>query len=212
VQSVFPLRGSESALKLTTALYYTPSGRSIHRHTTQAELDSAAGDQESDGGALPAAPSADTSAAPRYHTVAGRSVFGGGGIRPDVIVASDSLPPIARIVETRGLAFRFASRWANTHAHADLARVDDAEWRDFIAFLAAEKAPTQPQELTRERPLLTRSLRRELARRMGGDQAAARVALESDPVYGQALEILNRARTAREVFRLAAAPSSGARR
>ena len=144
--------------------------------------------------------------------MAGRAVFGGGGIRPDVLVASDSLPPIARIVETRGLAFRFASRWANTHPHADLTRVDDAEWRDFIAFLAAEKAPAKPQELTRERPLLTRSLRRELARHTGGDQAAARVALESDPVYGQALEILNRARSAREVFRLAAAPSSGARR
>ena len=211
VQSVFPLRGSESALKLTTALYYTPSGRSIHRHASQAELDSLA-DQEDDAAAPPQEAPVDTTKAPRYRTAAGRSVFGGGGIRPDVLVASDSLPPIARAVETRGLAFRFASRWANTHAHFDVARVDDAEWRDFTSFLASEQTKAQPQELERERPLLTRALRRELARRAGGDQAAARVALEGDPVYEQALEILNRARTAREVFSLAAVPQPGGRR
>jgi len=39
VQSVFPLKGTPGALKLTTALYYTPSGRSIHR----VERDSMAG-------------------------------------------------------------------------------------------------------------------------------------------------------------------------
>lgn len=210
VQSVFPLRGSQSALKLTTALYYTPSGRSIHRNATQAELDSLA-DEEDQAEELPATP-ADTTQAPRYHTASGRSVFGGGGIRPDLVVASDSLPPIARAVESRGLAFRFASRWANTHARFDVAHVDDTEWRDFVAFLASEKAPAPSQELERERPLLTRALRRELARRAGGDPAAARVALEGDPVYEEGMQILGRARTAREVFSLAAAPQTGGRR
>lgn len=202
VQSVFPLRGSRSALKLTTALYYTPSGRSIHRRVTQAEIDSLSDDEESDdSGASQAKP--DTTHAPRYHTAGGRPVYGGGGIRPDVAVLPDSLPPVARAVETRGLAFRFASRWANTHARFDVAHVDDDEWRDFVSFLGSEKAGGPPQELERERPLLTRSLRRELARRAGGDQAAARVALEGDPVFARALEILSRARTAREVFSLA---------
>ena len=202
VQSVFPLRGSHSALKLTTALYYTPSGRSIHRRVTQADIDSL--DEADDSGAPPASAQPDTAHAPRYHTASGRPVFGGGGIRPDVAVTPDSLPPIARAVESRGLAFRFASRWANTHARFDVAHVDDAEWNDFVSFLASEKAPAQPQELERERGLLTRSLRRELARRAGGDEAAARVALEGDPVFERALDIVGRARSPREVFSLAA--------
>jgi len=210
VQSVFPLRGSQSALKLTTALYYTPSGRSIHKHMDQAELDSLL--DEGDDSALPPAPSADTTHAPRYHTASGRVVYGGGGIRPDVTVPPDSLPPVAHAVEARGLAFRFATRWANTHPKFDVAQVDEQEWRDYTAFLVSEKTPGTPQEMERERPELSRGLRRELARRAGGDEAAAKVALEGDPVFQQAMEILNRAKSAKEVFRLAAVPESGARR
>lgn len=211
VQSVFPLRGTESALKLTTALYYTPSGRSIHKHLDQAQLDSLL-DEGDDSGDTPAPPAPDTAGAPRFHTTSGRIVYGGGGIRPDVAVRPDSLPPIARAVESRGLAFRFASRWANTHAKFDVAQVDEQEWREYTTFLAAEKAPVTPQELEHERPELSRALRRELARRAGGDQAAAKVALEGDPVFEQAMDILNRAKNAKEVFRLAAVPPSGARR
>jgi len=100
----------------------------------------------------------------------------------------------------------------NTHTKFDVAQVNEQEWREFTAFLAAEKTPITPQELERERPELSRSLRRELARRAGGDQAAAKVALEGDPVFEQAMDILNRAKNAKEVFRLAAVPQSGARR
>ena len=93
-----------------------------------------------------------------------------------------------------------------------VAQVDDQEWRSYTAFLVSEKTPGTPQEMERERPELSRSLRRELARRAGGDEAAAKVALEGDPVFQQAMEILNRAKNAKEVFRLAAIPESGARR
>jgi len=210
VQSVYPLRNRGTALKLTTALYYTPSGRSIHKHMDQAALDSLL--DEGDDSAPPPPAAADTSGAPRYHTAAGRLVYGGGGIRPDVAVRPDSLPPVAHAVEARALAFRFATRWANTHAKFDVAQVNEQEWRDYTAFLASEKTPGTREEMERERPELSRALRRELARRAGGDEAAAKVALEGDPVFQQAMEILNRAKSAKEVFRLAAIPESGARR
>jgi carboxyl-terminal processing protease len=71
-QNVFQLPNG-SAVKLTTALWYTPSGRSINRK------------RPGEDGARP-----DTSAKrPRYTTDGGRSVLGGGGITPDVL-----LPPI----------------------------------------------------------------------------------------------------------------------
>jgi carboxyl-terminal processing protease len=210
VQSVFPLRGHRSALKLTTARYYTPSGRSIHKAThdrpPQAEAE---GDDEDDGAPPEAAPNpAPDSAAVRYRTAGGRVVFGGGGIRPDVVVVPDSLPPLTRRVETRGLAFRFANRWANTHpAWRPDAPLDEPLRRDFAAFLESEKVPFRSPELNDERVLLDRALRRELARRVAGDSAAVRVALEGDPVLARALAILSRAHTAREVF--AAVPSVG---
>ncbi|HEY6866369.1 MAG TPA: S41 family peptidase, partial [Candidatus Eisenbacteria bacterium] len=192
VQSVFPLNERSAALKLTTALYYTPSGRSIHRaaHDTL-------GDDEDDSDEE-AAPRGDTTttARPVFHTAAGRIVYGGGGITPDVTVIPDSLPSLASRAETRGLPFRFANRWLNTHPGA--AGAEQPPWDDFVAFLRAEKLPFTDAELADERPLLERAVRREVARRRGGDTAAARIALEGDPVFQRALEVLRRARGPRD--------------
>jgi carboxyl-terminal processing protease len=80
-QNVFNLPNG-GALKLTTALWFTPSGRSINKARPS--------DDEGDDGAP--GPVTDTSAKarPRYKTDSGRVVLGGGGITPDVI-----LPPAA---------------------------------------------------------------------------------------------------------------------
>ena len=73
-QNVYPLTNG-GAVKLTTALWYTPSGRSINRARASED-----------------AP-ADSSAAnrPRYKTDAGRVVLGGGGITPDVVIQPSPL-------------------------------------------------------------------------------------------------------------------------
>ncbi|MBA3671596.1 MAG: S41 family peptidase [Gemmatimonadaceae bacterium] len=69
-QSLF--RVADGALKLTTALWYTPSGRSINR------LRPGTDDGDSD------LPPPDSAARPRFRTDGGRTVLGGGGIVPDV--------------------------------------------------------------------------------------------------------------------------------
>jgi carboxyl-terminal processing protease len=69
-QNVFPVPGG-GALKLTTALWFTPSGRSINR--TRIAMD--------DG-----TPADTTKPRPKYKTDAGRTVLGGGGITPDVVL------------------------------------------------------------------------------------------------------------------------------
>ena len=209
VQSVFPLRGRGAALKLTTAKYYTPSGRSIHKAQQPTGPPSAADDDGEDASAPSPSP-ADSMPPHAYQTTAGRTVFGGGGIVPDLKVVPDSLPPLTRRVESRALSFRFANRWVNLHPGSKLDSPAESQWKEFLAFLATEKVEYTPAEIKAERPLLERSLRRELARRLSGDPAAARVALEGDPVFEQALDILLRARTAREVFKIAATSGAGA--
>ena len=200
VQSVFPLRGRNAALKLTTALYYTPSGRSIH-HRPKDRPSPHALDAEEEDGAEPAAPPAPADTiAPRFRTVSGRVVLGGGGIRPDVTVIPDSLPPLIRRVETRALAFRFANRWVNQHSRSGGPAGGESPWSAFLDFLRAEKVEFTAADVERERPWLDRALRREMARRSGGDAAAARVALEGDVAFERALQVVSRARTAREVF------------
>jgi carboxyl-terminal processing protease len=73
-QRVFRIR--DGAVKLTTALWYTPNGRSINRARTP----DADGDDDS--------VNADSTERPKFKTDAGRTVLGGGGIVPDILVPS----------------------------------------------------------------------------------------------------------------------------
>jgi carboxyl-terminal processing protease len=209
VQSVFPLRGRNAALKLTTARYYTPSGRSIQKAPLIASVGTGEDDEGldedfADPADLPQAPPPDSTPAPTYHTAGGRIVLGGGGIRPDVIAGRDSLPPLTLRVETRGLALRFANRWVHQHPGWKAAQgTDEPTWRAFGEFIAAEGPGVTAEALAAERGLLELAMRRELARRVDGDAAAMRVALAGDPAFARALEVLGRARSARDVFTVA---------
>jgi len=227
VQKVYPLVGGTEALKLTTALYYTPSGRSIHKlhgAALAAADDSGEEDDNPDADTVAVAPAAP--ARPRFHTAAGRVVYGGGGVTPDAEVPVDSLPPLVLDLERGALPFRFANRWSNAHPNAPEdagtkaprtakgsaaatawdAPLAPAVWSGFVAFVHAERPVVSQAALEAERPRLERAVRRELARRTAGDAAAARVAFEKDPVVRRALDALTKARAPRDVF-VAARPS-----
>jgi carboxyl-terminal processing protease len=98
VQTLFSLTGG-NVLKLTTARWYTPAGRSIERRRTD--------DDEDEAEPLPALPTPDQPAAvsvygetvlphdtagrPTVESMGGRTLFGGGGIVPDLLVTPDTL-------------------------------------------------------------------------------------------------------------------------
>jgi carboxyl-terminal processing protease len=98
VQSVFPLRSGAGAIRLTTGRYQTPSGRSIHRPGTAVEPDEDEDDEVSPGADSSAA---DSGSRPRYKTSRGRTVYGGGGIAPDMEARADSLPPVRSLAAAR---------------------------------------------------------------------------------------------------------------
>jgi len=218
VQVLYPLHGQSGAVKLTTARYYTPSGRSIHRGAPGDEADPLAddSDDESDDDSTAAVTPAksDTVALPTFHTAAGRVVRGGGGITPDVVVKADTLGPIAFNFERRGLAVRFAKRWEQSHGAQTPLPTQAEVWPELARFLDAESVHPPADSLERERPHLAALARREIARRRAGDAGAARVALETDPDFHRAAAVLARARKAPEVFALsrdvAPAPATAA--
>src|SRR5688572_9468010 len=94
VQTLFPL-GEGVALKLTTARWYTPSGRTIQRTAESEEEQMAQAALEASDTALgepePSASDSAIKARPIYRTTAGRQVRGGGGIVPDLVIRPDSL-------------------------------------------------------------------------------------------------------------------------
>lgn len=85
VQSLWQLT-PETALKLTTARWYTPSGRTIQRKSKN-EADQEAQVELAEQGRDTTQP--DTTQL--FHTDAGRVEYGGGGIRPDLFVPADTL-------------------------------------------------------------------------------------------------------------------------
>ena len=205
VQNLFPLPGEAGAVKLTTALYYTPSGRSIHRRGPVSEADPLADDgddENSDSAAVHTPVTADSTPASRFHTTAGRPVRGGGGITPDVVVKADTLGPLALALDRRGLALRFARRWDTAHPAPEALPTEAALWPELTGFLASEGVRPPADSLALERPRLEELARREIARRRGGDAAAARVALQHDEEFQRAAAVLRRAHRPAEVFAL----------
>jgi carboxyl-terminal processing protease len=105
VQQVFNIGGSNSdvALKLTTARYYVPSGRSIQKSSHSGPNDKAVAD--------------DTTAEERdeFYTASGRTVYGGGGIVPDIELELEPYEPIEINLDRQGLFFSFAVEYVSSH-------------------------------------------------------------------------------------------------
>ncbi len=97
VQSILTL-DRKHKLKLTTAFYYTPSGRCINRPENDVRGN---GDDDSDSAA-----EADTTT---YRTRNGRLVYGGGGIIPDTIVEPERLSATIVSLFGKGVFFKFAN-------------------------------------------------------------------------------------------------------
>jgi carboxyl-terminal processing protease len=106
VQQVYTLPEG-TALKLTTARYYVPSGRCIQKNIRYSRHPEDLAD--SDTAAV------DSSKLEIFHTRGGRIVYGGGGITPDVVVNPDKLTSLEINLERLSLFFDYAIRYTNTH-------------------------------------------------------------------------------------------------
>ena len=120
-----PYRGQ---LKITTARYYIPSGRCIqaydYRHRT------------ADG----AATTLPDSLTREFRTRSGRIVRDGGGIQPDSILATDSVPTMVYDLTAADIFFDYVTDYATTHptiAPAGQFHLSDEEWDDFATRVAA---------------------------------------------------------------------------
>jgi carboxyl-terminal processing protease len=123
VESVMTLSES-TALALTTAQYFTPSGRSIQRPLPGTAL------------AMPETRLEASSGAPTFRTDRGRSVSAGGGVAPDVMVASWPIDPWLAFLNQRGTFTTFASDYLTLHGKVDPSFQPDAKvldaFKDFL--------------------------------------------------------------------------------
>jgi len=188
VQSVMRLPGG-NALKLTTAKYYTPSGRCINKYV---DID------EEDAFILPEG-SADSTQA--YYTAAGRTVYGGGGIRPDVKIEPEELAKIASRLARQGLVFEFAVRYVASHDRiTEDFGSDPALMESFREFLAEREFEYTEEELEEGEDFIDIMLRSEIARKVWGDDASYRIRLEGDSQLQKTIDLVREATTLSDLF------------
>ncbi len=121
--------GYNSQLKITTSKYYVPSGRCIQA------LDYSHRNEDGSVGKVP------DSLVTEFKTRAGRKVYDGGGILPDVIVDQKKLSNITVSLLTKNIIFDFASHYRNVHASISSARdfkLSESDWNDFVAFISGK--------------------------------------------------------------------------
>ena len=207
VQTVIPLTRSVRGpkLKLTTAKYYTPSGRCIQKDEQLKDGALASDDEElpEDHAPLPDSMKADKPL-PEFKTEMGRTVYGGGGITPDIELDEVKIPQVVQDLEQNQVFFKFAVKWAAKHKDApkDYALTSDIR-NEFRDHLKTEKVAFSADSLALAQSFVDTGIRRELARRFQGDEAAYRIAIADDEQVRAVAALFDQAPTLPKLLALA---------
>jgi len=211
VQTVIPLTRSVKGpkLKLTTAKYYTPSGRCIQKDE---QLKDGALAEEDDSDEAVKSDSATESKKPKpeFRTEMGRVVYGGGGITPDVELVDVKLPRVIEDLEAKQVFFKYAVKYAAKHKEPPAGYALTSGIRgDFMQLLKDEKVEVNADSLADAKRWVDNGIRRELGRRYGGEEEAYRIALEDDEQVKSAAALFDKAPTLPKLLALASELSKG---
>ena len=191
-----------SAVRLTVARYYTPTGRSIQKPYEQGKGD----EYEMDlmnrfmHGEFDSRDSIHLADSLVYHTPAGRTVYGGGGIMPDVFVPRDTTDytPYFNQVLNHGYTYQFAFQYADKHREQlnQYKNWEDMEryltqgdmLREFVAYAEDKGVKPDRKEINQSRHLLERHLAAYITRNILGEEGFFPLFYKYDPTVKRALQ------------------------
>ena len=192
-----------SAIRLTVARYYTPSGRSIQKEYSRGkdgkyELDII---DRYNHGEFYSQDSIRLDKSKKFTTVNGRTVFGGGGIMPDIFVPEDTTEYTGYYIEAsnRGLIQKFARDMADKYRPMlngsknieDLNRIlprEQSLLTAFVNYAVANGLPARWFYINKSKSLLTNQIRACIARDLIGYDSFIRILNEKDQTVKKALE------------------------
>jgi carboxyl-terminal processing protease len=219
VQTVYPL-SENTGLALTTAKYYTPSGRLIQRDYNNVSLyDYYYSRAEEDNPNTNANTSTATTNSKEVKlTDSGRTMYGGGGITPDVKVAPFKASHFEDSLLIKYAFFNFARHYLNGKHIDKNFEVSDTILQDFRKFLDDQKIPYTEADLKEGNDWIRSNIKSELFIAEFGQEEGLRVRAENDKQVLAALNQLGKAKeladNARKVLaqRAAAASQSNSNR
>ncbi len=201
-QSEFP---DSSAVRLTVARYYTPTGRSIQKEYTRGkdgkyELDIL---ERYNHGEFYSSDSIKLDKSKTFTTPAGRTVYGGGGIMPDLFVPEDTLGVTGYYIDAvnKGLIQEYANATAdklrplmgNKKTLEQMERIiprDNTLLTGFVEYAAAHGLPARWYYINQSRDLLINQLKAVLARDLVGYKAFINVLNRRDGTIDKAVTSL----------------------
>jgi carboxyl-terminal processing protease len=209
VQTLFRL-SNDAALKITTARWYTPSGRSIQRRARSEEEQEALADS-----AAMRPDTAKPAANQVFHTDHGRVVLGGGGIVPDIAVRPDSTDLAAarllnsalgkNVVIFNDALAAFALDARARHAVTTPTFEVGPEMRaSFLALLARRGVTLDPRTVTGAQSFIDQDIGYEVAQFTFGRPGSVRRLFDEDPVLMEAERYASRAKTPADLLTMLA--------
>ena len=196
-----------SAIRLTIARYFTPSGRSIQKEYKRGESDKYDVDilDRYNHGEFYSADSIKHDPTKIFHTAGGRTVYGGGGITPDVFVPEDTTGVTSYYiaVSNAGLIQSYAYKVAESYRPV-LAKVkteeqlyhtlprDNTLLQNFVSYAAERGVPARWYYIRRSKDLILRQLKAVIVRDVLGYSPFIKALNEYDPVVNEGLKALDR--------------------
>ena len=195
VQRVIPLQNG-GALAVTTAKYYTPSGRLIQRDYSDLEdYYLQRGGEDVPVGTQDDADAVEGAEAEVFYTASGRPVFGGGGIRPDYAVESPRASQLLMRLVRDNLIFDYAVRYSKDHPELQPDfKVSDTMIAAFRNFLGEKEFNYEETDFQESMDSIRLRMQAQIARVHWDMIAEARVLAGEDPQVQKALELFEEAK------------------
>jgi len=203
VQEQFPLSDG-SAIRITSARYYTPTGRCIQKpYSNNRDEYFNELNVRIDHGEMMQVDSVRFYDSLQFITPGGKLVYGGGGIMPDVFIPFDTtgFTPYYRLVMRRGLIYRFALDYADKKRN-ELSNLSDYKamesylkrrhvLNDFVTYAAKQGVAKNEQDLKRSGALIENIAMAYIARNILDDKGFFPILNQMDNIVQKGVELLS---------------------
>ncbi|MCU7490884.1 MAG: S41 family peptidase [Ignavibacteria bacterium] len=191
-----------SAVRLTISRYYTPSGRLIQRSYKDKKdyFLNAHSKTINDGLNIEHKAEKDSSK-PVFKTNAGRIVYGGGGITPDYVVASEKLQPYSVALRRANLFYLYELKYMDQHGSQIMKKYakdfagfkknfhfSDRDLNDFVNFASSKKVPFVKSDFEKDKDYIRIQLKAYIARGIWKNDGWYQTLLEADNQFRKAIQ------------------------
>lgn len=189
-----------SAMRVTTSRYYTPSGRLIQKPYEGGEYKKMLTNPEEGDNLYHTNDTKDT-ARPEFKTMGGRTVYGGGGVTPDFVVALDTLTDYSVQLRRVNIFLEFANNYYDANkdnlksGYSDFLKFRDNfqvtqnMLDDFKSLAASKNITFNDEQYNRDIDFISTSIKSIIARDIWGNNGSMAVWLATDKQFEKAMTL-----------------------